>query len=279
RTDKPDIVYCAHKKPLLPVLLLKRLGLLKARVIFHVHLIVPPRFIHRAFHALARATADVLICVSRRVFDQWEGGRRELVYNPIPPEVLIQKSPWTPGQPLRVGFVGSTTYLKGFDLFLEIAKKLGGSDRKPGYDFRVFTRTPVPEQDVPVTYFQESTGADIYRNMDVLLICSRAEESFSLTALEAAANHIPVVFPGQAALLEILTPEISGEMYQQSRVQDMVAALETLARRLEEDPRACQPQSEELLRRYSLEVFRDRMREIFSGSDYPHASPDKGQTP
>jgi|SRR5579884_42427 len=254
RKDQPEIVYCAHKKPLLLVIVLKKIGMLHAKIIFHAHNIFPNGIIPEKIMKIIAKNCDEILCVSQRVYSQLEGKKR-LVLNPISKDMVVFRRSQRISGKLRVGFVGSCLKWKGFDLFLSVADALSRED----YEFKVYTRDHYPEKDHNVTYYHNLSPSEIYSEIDVLMICSRGEESFSLTALEAAFCDIPVIFPSHPAILEILSPGVSGEVYEEPSSAALIFALRKLSKRLD----LYHSRTPELVNKYSWDAFVVEITKVF----------------
>lgn len=226
RRERPDVFYCPSRKGLLLALLLRAIIQQRIRTIYHAHLVLPDGFLPRAFIRLVARACDVVLCVSHPVFRQMRG-QRLLLPNPL--RVKAVPVPRVArGRPV-VGFVGSLLASKGFDLFLAVAREYGHR-----FQFCIFTHDDPSELDVPVCVHRSLPVDQIYSRIDVLLICSRVSEAFSLVALEASAFDVPVVFPRQQqALLDFLVPGVSGEAYQEATVIAIGECLERVVENLD----------------------------------------------
>lgn len=254
--EKPAIIYCAHKKPLMMALLLKKLGVMRGKIIFHAHSVFPQGKLAGWVKDKIEKNVDLTLCPSKRIYTQMNGCKA-LIYNPLPQSVTESLPPRHSSDRIRVAFVGSLLPWKGIDFFYALAEFFQ-TEKK--YEFRVYTHDRPSQPSAHVTYYFDKVYSEIYSDIDILAICSRGEESFSLTALEASINNIPVIFPAQPALCEILTPGISGEMYTDADVREVGRLLAQIGN----NPMRYQSRTQQLLEKYSYTNFEKAIQEIFS---------------
>ena len=217
RRERPDVLYCPSRKGFVLAVLLRSLLGRHVPIVYHAHTALPDRAMSSVYVRLVARSAHVVLCVSTFVLEQMRG-RRLLLPNPLALQASTHRR--DPSDRPVVAFVGSDQPIKGFDVFVDVARAYG--DR---YRFVAFMREPTRE--TPPIEIRTGLGpTEIYPMIDVLLICSRAPESFGLVALEASAFNVPIVFPPQPALLEFLVPGVSGEVYAEHTVDAIGETLE-----------------------------------------------------
>lgn len=191
------------------------------------------------------AAADILIAPSRflrgRLAAFSPPGARLFVLPHGIPSLAAASPARTPE--VRVGYLGPLLHDKGVDLLarafhgvanpalrLEIrgpapdARFARKVQRLAARDHRISVAPGIPHDQV---------GAFL-AGIDLLVVPSRFQESFSLIAHEAAAARVPVVASNAGALPEIVTPGANGVLFRAGSARDLRRRL----RELLEDPAA-----------------------------------------
>jgi glycosyltransferase involved in cell wall biosynthesis len=144
---------------------------------------------------------------------------------------------------VRVGYLGPILHGKGVDLLVRAFRGV----RSPA--LRLELRGPAPEGrfadrvrrlaarddriSIGPAIPHDEIGA-FFAGIDLLVVPSRFQESFSLVAHEACAAHIPVVASNAGALPEVVTEGANGALFRTGSWRDLRGTL----RELLEDPRA-----------------------------------------
>ncbi len=164
----------------------------------------------------------------------------QLIPNPIAPEEVVPETR-EPSDRVRIGYLGSATHRKGFDILADVADLMTGSQAQ----FRLFTLERRDEENQAAweqmdphraTELVAVPGIDndvrrVYAQCDIVFNPSR-DESFCRVAAEAMANGLPVVAGDIPALRALLGDNEAGVLYS---VEDRAAAAAAL-RRLAADP-------------------------------------------
>lgn len=206
----PKLVYCTNKKPFLYGIFLKMLY--GGRLVFHCHYVSPPSLVSRLFDMAVCRYSDAVICVSEYVTRQFRCKERlQLVYNCVGMEE--QARPHGEGKrALRIAFVGNLIPLKGVDLFFRVAEDAAASGDP--YEFHVFGKNLMDvKMPAAVVYRGFLTREEIYGSIDILLVCSKTPESFSLSSVEAQSCGVPVIAPRLGAFAEVIDDGSSGLLY------------------------------------------------------------------
>jgi glycosyltransferase involved in cell wall biosynthesis len=230
---------------------------------FHLELLRPHRcaamLAERSFLARARthlerarvaraelAAADLLITPSRflraRFADFGLPAEKTLVLpHGLPSPGDIPAPVRTPE--VNVGYLGPMLKAKGIDLLLHAFRGI----RNPS--IRLVVRGPAPDErfarrvrqlaarDARISLGPELPHEEIgafLAGIDLLVVPSRFQESFSLVAHEAFALRVPVVASDGGAFPEIVTPDANGALFRRGSRRDLRARL----RELLEDPTA-----------------------------------------
>ncbi|KPZ72083.1 MULTISPECIES: glycosyltransferase family 4 protein [Pseudoalteromonas] len=114
---------------------------------------------------------------------------------------------------LNVGFVGRLSHEKGPDIFIETAKRFNTANLK----FHMFGDGPMlNELDMSaVSYHGQCEQQQIWQQLDVLVICSRAE-GLPMVALEAMAHGVLVIASPVGQLPQIINHLSNGLMMTES---------------------------------------------------------------
>lgn len=178
--------------------------------------------------AVSSAAAEVLVDAGA------DASRVVVVPNPIEDTTI---GPRASSSRVRIGFLGTDTRVKGFDLLPDIVE---GLDR-PGALLLVFSRhhTGLPADmehtwerlealspgRVEVLGRQDDVGG-VYGRCDIVL-CPSREESFGRTAAEAMLNALPVVATDLPAVREVVGDD-AGILVPRDDVAATVGALRRL---------------------------------------------------
>jgi len=204
------------------------------------------RHVERAAVARAElAAADIVIAPSRFL--------RDRVHTFVPQDARIFVLPHgvalgeaareEPSRQARVGYLGPLLHAKGPDLLvrafhgvrnLDATLELCGPEpderfarrmrRLAVHDARISLRPALTHEEV----------AAFLARIDLLVVPSRFQESFSLVAHEAFAAQVPVLAADSGALAELVAPGANGALFRSGSVRDLRARL----RELLEDPAA-----------------------------------------
>lgn len=197
------LLYATTKKGLVLAYLLHFFNF---RYIFHAHSLENPRFI---FPMLKKAEA--IICVSHIVQKNISLPNCHVVYNPITAMPCnVQKHA---GQPVVVAVFASLIRLKGIHVFLESHSYLSNQN----IEYRIYGVGP--ELQNLITYENESIKFmgfcnipedEMCAHIDIVVVPSLIEESFSLVSIEAFAAGIPVISTNIGGQAEIVKNGVTG---------------------------------------------------------------------
>lgn len=107
---------------------------------------------------------------------------------------------------LRLGFIGNLTSYKGFPLLRDTLSNLYNNGQK-NWSLSVWGGEKNREKDLPIIHkgkFNKETIADVYKNMDVLIVPSVWNETFSLVTLEALSYGTPVIVSNHVGAQDIV---------------------------------------------------------------------------
>jgi glycosyltransferase involved in cell wall biosynthesis len=143
--------------------------------------------------------------------------------------------------PLRIGYVGTLVWHKGVHVLIDAVRNLPAD----GYEVRVFGNPDTFREysadlraraaGLPVTFmgaFDRSRVADIYAQIDVLVVPSLWLENSPLVIHEARMAGVPVVGARMGGITDLIEDGRTGLLYEPASA----AALEAALRRLLADP-------------------------------------------
>ena len=142
---------------------------------------------------------------------------------------------------LRFGYVGSILPLKGVDVLVKAFRSI----RLQGATLEIFGRDDIMPRysrqlrrlaatDARVRFrgaFSPDEKDDIYGEMDVLVVPSRAQETFSFVVREAMLRGVPVVAARVGALPEAVSHGVNGWLFSPGDVDELAALLVSIIAR------------------------------------------------
>jgi glycosyltransferase involved in cell wall biosynthesis len=141
-----------------------------------------------------------------------------------------------PGDPLRIGFVGTLVWHKGMHVLIEAAKRLRGpyeiqvhGDPAVFPDYVAALRNAAA--DLPVVFaegFDRDRVDDVYEGLDVLVVPSLWPENSPLVIHEAFMHQVPVVAARVGGVPELVDHEINGLLYEPFDPSSLAASLQRL---------------------------------------------------
>jgi hypothetical protein len=159
-------------------------------------------------HAFFDAVEPIVLSPSRLALDFWcEHSRlRHTTATVVPPcEIVVgnRLDSATNGavgkdRTLRVAFVGSATYLKGWQVFEELARRHRGDSRYEFYELNVLGRSKFAHVhhvmvDVSPKDRLGMVNALLENRIDIVLLWSLCSETFSFTTHEAIAAGVAII--------------------------------------------------------------------------------------
>jgi glycosyltransferase involved in cell wall biosynthesis len=141
-------------------------------------------------------------------------------------------------QHLRIGYVGPILSLKGVDVLIRAFRRVrspgaqlklfGRLDIAPSYTRRVRLLAALDRRIHFMGGFQPEERDRIYSEVDLLVLPSLAQETFSLVAREALLRGIPVVASRVGALKELIHAGINGWLVEPGSVKDLTRVLRSI---------------------------------------------------
>ena len=208
----------------------------------------------RAAPAVTRHDIDLRMQAARRVLDEVDvfvapspALGREFVRLGVPPDRLVvsdygmvHRPPAdrrSPQLPLRIGFVGTLVWHKGVHVLIEAARMLpagvftiqlfGNTTTFPEYVAELKTRAA----GLPVRLagaFDPERSAEIYSQIDVLVVPSLWPENSPLVIHEAFMAGVPVVGARMGGIADLVADQVNGLLYEAASAASLAAALNGL---------------------------------------------------
>lgn len=174
----------------------------------------------RIRHAGASAQVAAVIGVSRFVLERvashgyFPNASRHVVHNRSEANAEQHAPAARPAnQPLRFGYIGTLSENKGVAWLIEQFQALAIDARleiagrgKLDYEARLKAQADPSK----VTFHGYRKADDFMREIDVLVVPSLWDEPFGLVAVEACANHVPVIATQRGGLPEIIQDNLNG---------------------------------------------------------------------
>lgn len=104
---------------------------------------------------------------------------------------------------LHIGFIGNATPYKGLPLLISVLKELDTTK----WELDIWGGSIGKDKKLPVYYkgkFDNSTITEVYRSMDILVVPSIWQETFSLVTLEALSYGVPVIVSDNVGAKDVI---------------------------------------------------------------------------
>ncbi len=214
------------------------------RDLFWVHDLVPDLRQYRWVFGWLEHRLGAFICVSHatacslRKIGIGEDKIR-VIHNGLADPTSSTDFAFRPGDQFRIGIVGQVGPWKGHDNLLEAFALIARKHSK--VELHIFGRTGSTYKSELTAKSAELSMAekviwhgfvpdtrDVYPNLDVCVIPSKAAESFGLVALEAGFFGLPSVVTRRGGLPEIIEHEVNGLVVEAERPAELAEALSRL---------------------------------------------------
>jgi glycosyltransferase involved in cell wall biosynthesis len=166
---------------------------------------------------------DEVVGVSRFILDRHlaqgyfqHAATRCVIYNGVPGSPGISGARPQEGQPLRLGYVGQLNPQKGISQLISVMHAWPSSQCRltvAGQGlvaYEEMLRQMAPES---VSFLGFVDPSALYRNIDVLVVPSLAQEPLGMIVLEAYMHGVPVIAANRGGLAEIVDHGKTGLLY------------------------------------------------------------------
>ncbi len=174
-----------------------------------------PCHLMRFPHVKASRKVDVVVGVSKYVLSRltsmgyFEGSKQVVIHNARRFEDVPIKEPWDGIRPLRIGYIGTLSKVKGVEwlirsfMELEINATLAIAGRGESEVYEDYLHE-LASKDSRVTFSGYVKSVDHYRSIDVSVVPSLWPDTFPTVAFESCAYHVPVIATNMGGLPEII---------------------------------------------------------------------------
>lgn len=225
---KQMIVYATNKRTLLYAYSLNKK--FDIPYIYHAHMVERKSQLLSLIlkHLLKKATT--VLCVSNTVLKSVNANNKQLLYNPSSNE----KGYKGVKKDCRfvIAMIGSLIPIKGIEYFIDAAKAC-----PPDIEFRVYGDGPLrhklksyAEERVRFMGFCKDVIAELYGEIDVVVVATTIPEALSLSVVDAKSVGIPIIVTTPGGQSEIVRDGIDGfhvSMKDSNAIADYVKKLTT----------------------------------------------------
>jgi len=191
----------------------------------------------RSNHAEKSAQISAVVGISNSIlqrfidFGYFTNASKNIIYNTRRISNPALKSPRKSGQAMRFGYLGTLSKVKGLEWLIEQFKKLdfeanlsiaGKGDKM----FENQLKEMAKDSNIEFEGYVNST--EFLAEIDVLIVPSLWEEPLGMVAIEALANHVPVIANKRGGLQETVKDGINGLYCYDSEPDSLSAAMRQL---------------------------------------------------
>lgn len=158
----------------------------------------------------------------------WDASRWRVVPLPVDPPAVdpAPRPPPRPGRPLRLGFLGQLTWLKGFDVLLTAVDRLGDEVRLVCGGEGALREEATRYEHVELRgRVADQAKEDLFRDIDVLVVPSRAEGA-GIVVMEAAVRGVPVIASTAGGLPEYVPTSCHDLMFEPNDADALATAVQ-----------------------------------------------------
>lgn len=177
--------------------------------------------IMRIPHKKKSQQVDVVVGVSNYVLNRllslgyFKGCRHEVIHNARSFEDVPIKSLWNVKRPLRIGYIGTLSPVKGVEwlirtfINLDINATLKISGNAISNEYGEYLRE-IAKTDDRIIFSGYVDSLSHYRDIDLSVIPSLWPDTFPTVAFESCANNVPVIATKIGGLPEIIYNDVNG---------------------------------------------------------------------
>lgn len=192
----------------------------------------------RLLHRIKSANIDSVIGVSKFVLDRFISlgfykNAKTFVLHNARSFPTVEHRPWSNDTPLRIGFIGNVSRVKGVDILVKafIKSKIDATLTIAG----MATDKPFLEElesykkdnnSIKIVGYMNSQ--EFYRQIDIIVIPSVWPDTFPTVAFEACANNVPVICSRIGGLPEIIKQDTNGLLFTPGSVDELTTILNNI---------------------------------------------------
>jgi len=254
--EKPDVVSC-HNLAGWSIAVwdeITRLGIPIVQVLHDMYLLCPNSNMYkgdkacegicleckllRLHHRKKSLSVDSVVGISKSILQRFTDqgyfahAKKHVIHNTRDISSSGQPRIRKPGNPLRIGYLGTLSKIKGVEWLIESFKSrtyqasltIAGKG-KGDYEEELKARA----KDKDIHFIGYTKPAAFFEMIDVLVVPSLWEEPLGMVAIEALANHIPVIANHSGGLKETVQENINGLFCYASVPNSLDQALEKMS--------------------------------------------------
>ncbi|WP_339758955.1 glycosyltransferase family 4 protein [Algoriphagus aquimarinus] len=191
----------------------------------------------RSNHADKSSQVSAVVGISNSIlqrfieFGYFANASKNIIYNTRTISNPAPKSARRAGQSMRFGYLGTLSKVKGMEWLIEQFKKLDfeASLSIAGKGDKVYeNQLKELAEGSNIEFVGYVNSTEFLAEMDVLIVPSLWEEPLGMVAIEALANHVPVIANKRGGLQETVKDEINGLYCYDSEPDSLSAAMRQL---------------------------------------------------
>lgn len=192
----------------------------------------------RLLHKYKSRHVDSVIGVSKFVLDRFVNlgfykNAKQYVLHNARDFPLVSVRHWKSGKPLRIGFIGNVSRVKGVDILVKAftQTKLNATLTIAGMaSDQLFLKEleAFKKKDDRINIVGFMNSQEFYKQVDVVVIPSVWPDTFPTVAFEACANNVPVICSRIGGLPEIVKQEVNGKLFTPGNVGELSEAINSL---------------------------------------------------
>lgn len=198
-----------------------------------------PCHLMRLPHVAASNKVDVVVGVSQYVLTRltnlgyFKSSKQYVIHNARQFEDIPMKQPWNGKEPLRIGFIGTLSKVKGvewlirsfMELDINATLTIAGKGESQAYENYL---KEIASSDSRITFSGYVKSITHYQQIHLSVIPSLWPDTFPTVAFESCAYHTPVIATCIGGLPEIIKDNINGILCNPNNKDSIKQAIMTL---------------------------------------------------
>ncbi len=173
----------------------------------------------RSQHPAKSNKVNAVVGISQSILSRFtklgyfQNAEERVIHNtrhiPTPPAKRSRKV----GDPLKIGYLGTLSKIKGVEWLLEQFQSLDinatlsiGGKGQADYENHLRSIATKPS----ISFLGQVNANDFYKDIDVLIVPSLWQEPLGMVAIEALAHHVPVIAHKTGGLQESVIEDLNG---------------------------------------------------------------------
>lgn len=198
-----------------------------------------PCHLMRLRHPAASNKVDIVVGVSRYVLNRlvnlgyFKSSKQYVIHNARKFEDIPTKQPWDGKEPLRIGYIGTLSKVKGVEWLIRSFMELdinatliiAGKGESEAYEQYL---KELASTDTRISFSGYVKSINHYQQIHLSIIPSLWPDTFPTVAFESCAYHTPVIATNMGGLPEIIKDNINGILCDSQNKNSIKQAIITL---------------------------------------------------